>query len=129
MFGTWDLSPKPGDLPGLRYRKLLLRLRGLHISAPLDRVIYEHVRFSSNTTADVIWSGFLAVMQVWCDNERIRYQGVPVSTLKKFATGDGRAKKEAMIAAAKARGWNVGDDNQADAVWLLEYGKAKHGRY
>ena len=52
------------------------------------------------------------------------YEGVPVGTIKRHATGKGNADKEAMIAAARARGFNPADDNEADAIailfWALE---------
>lgn len=47
---------------------------------------------------------------------------VNVTALKAFATGDGKADKQAMIDGAAARaldgGWVPADDNQADAWWL-----------
>ena len=46
---------------------------------------------------------------------------VHTATLKKFATGNGRASKEDMVKAAIQRGWNPVDDNEADAILLLEY--------
>ncbi|PSL04156.1 Holliday junction resolvasome RuvABC endonuclease subunit [Haloactinopolyspora alba] len=56
--------------------------------------------------------------------------GVPVArispaTLKKFATGKGNADKTAMLAATpdQYRG-SFGDDNQVDAWWLREAGRA-----
>ena len=47
------------------------------------------------------------------------YQGVPVGTIKRHATGKGNAPKEAMIAAARGRGFSPADDNEADAIALL----------
>ncbi len=43
------------------------------------------------------------------------------ATLKKFATGNGRASKADMVTAARARGWSLVDHNEADAALLLEY--------
>jgi Holliday junction resolvasome RuvABC endonuclease subunit len=39
-------------------------------------------------------------------------------TLKKYATGSGAADKKLMIHAARERGAEPADDNQADAAWL-----------
>ncbi|MCX8006193.1 MAG: hypothetical protein N2688_14785, partial [Burkholderiaceae bacterium] len=47
------------------------------------------------------------------------YEGVPVGTIKRFATGRGNADKAAMIAAVRARGFAPADDNEADAIALL----------
>lgn len=54
---------------------------------------------------------------------------VPPSSVKKFATGNGGCKKEAMIAAAYKRlpGLEVEDDNEADAAWLMAMGRAQLG--
>ena len=52
---------------------------------------------------------------------------VPTGTLKKFATGNGRAGKDAMVAAMCAR-WNLPnltDDNEADALALVAYAIAQ----
>ena len=55
---------------------------------------------------------------------REAYQGVPVGTIKRHATGKGNAPKAAMIAAAHGRGFSPADDNEADAIailfWALE---------
>lgn len=44
------------------------------------------------------------------------------ASLKKWATGSGRADKDLMMAAARDRfGWTGSDDNEADAVLLWHY--------
>ena len=47
------------------------------------------------------------------------YEGVPVGTIKRFATGKGNADKTAMTATMRARGFAPADDNEADAIALL----------
>ena len=47
------------------------------------------------------------------------YEGVPVGTIKRFATGRGNADRSAVIAAMRARGFAPADDNEADALALL----------
>lgn len=59
----------------------------------------------------------------------IEYLAIPAATLKKAATNNGRAEKADMIngyrdAYPEAR---ISDDNQADAAWLAECGKALLG--
>jgi len=44
-----------------------------------------------------------------------------ISQIKKHATGNGRATKPQMIAAARRLGWRPADDNEADALWLLDF--------
>ena len=53
----------------------------------------------------------------WAEFDDLSYEGVPVGTIKRHATGN--APKEAMIAAAKARGVSAVDDSGADANALL----------
>ena len=52
---------------------------------------------------------------------------MPVGTIKKHATGRGNARKDAMLAAARARGHSPADDNEADALALLYWAIARHG--
>lgn len=58
---------------------------------------------------------------ILCACELIGCDDVPVNliTVKKHATGDGRASKEMMIAAAEAQwGGEDWDEHQADAAWV-----------
>ena len=66
-----------------------------------------------------MFGGLLATLTAWCEANGIPYQGVPVGTIKRFATGKGNADKAAVIAAMRARGYTPGDDNEADAIALL----------
>lgn len=53
---------------------------------------------------------------------------VPPTTLKKFVTGKGNAEKSLMIREVYKRwGFDAADDNQADAVGLLQVGRAVIG--
>ena len=65
-------------------------------------------------------------LTAWCEHHNIPYQGVPVGTIKKHATGKGNAGKDEMIAAIRARGHTPGDDNEADALALLHWAIAQH---
>jgi Holliday junction resolvasome RuvABC endonuclease subunit len=66
----------------------------------------------------------MAVLTAWAELRGVPYEGVPVGTIKRHATGKGNANKDAMIAAARARGFSPADDNEADAIailfWALE---------
>jgi Holliday junction resolvasome RuvABC endonuclease subunit len=69
--------------------------------------------------------GLLAQLTAWCEHYAIPYQGVPVGTIKKHATGRGNANKAAMVAAMWAKGYPVTDDNEADALALLHWALAR----
>ena len=93
----------------------------------LSRIVhFEEVRRHAGTDAAHIYGGLLATLTAWCEQHGIAYQGVPVGTIKRFATGKGNADKAAMIAAIRARGFSPADDNEADALaillWAIETG-------
>lgn len=87
----------------------------------ITEVVFEAVRRHIGTDAAHIYGGLLAILTKWCEQHSIPYQGVPVGTIKKHATGRGNAKKDEMIAAAKSWGFNPKDDNEADALALLRW--------
>ena len=63
----------------------------------------------------------MATLTTWCEHQNIAYLGVPVGTIKKHATGKGNAGKTEVIAAMRALGHPVTDDNEADALALLHW--------
>lgn len=85
----------------------------------VDSIWFEEVRRHAGTDAAHVYGGLLATLTAWCEHHGIPYSGVPVGSIKKHATGKGNANKDAMIAAAVARGFTPVDDNEADALALL----------
>ena len=118
--GTVSFKPSRYDGSGIRY----LRFRGW-----LDRLVtdvggvgavhFEEVRRHAGTDAAHVYGGLLATLTAWCEQHAIAYQGVPVGTIKRFATGKGNADKAAMLAAMRTRGFSPADDNEADALAIL----------
>jgi len=104
-----------GGMRFLKFEKWLMSL------PKPSQVVFEEVRRHAATDAAHVYGGLMATLTKWCESEGIPYQGVPVGTIKKSFTGNGSAKKDAMIAEAKRRGFDVDDDNQADALALLCY--------
>ena len=60
-------------------------------------------------------------LTAWCERTSTPYLGVPVATIKRHATGKGNAGKADVIKAVRARGFAPKDDNEADALALLDY--------
>jgi hypothetical protein len=106
-----------GGMGWLRFRRWLDDMAAS--AGPLCSVVFEEVRRHTGTTAAHVYGGFLAHLTAWCEGAGVPYQGVPVGTIKRFATGKGNAPKEAVIAAMRARGFTPRDDNEADALALL----------
>lgn len=108
-----------GGMRFLRFRSWLDHL--LDGAKTIDLIHFEEVRRHAGTDAAHIYGGFLAHLSAWCELKHIPYQGVPVGTIKRHATGKGNAAKEVVIAAMRARGFNPEDDNEADALAILTW--------
>ncbi|ACI97506.1 hypothetical protein [Rhodospirillum centenum] len=106
-----------GGMRYLRFRRWLGEVATM--TGGLGLVVYEEVRRHVGTDAAHVYGGFLATLTAWCEDRGIAYEGVPVGTIKRFATGKGNAGKDAVIAAVRARGFQPADDNEADALALL----------
>ena len=118
--GTITFRPsrfEGGGMRYLRFRSWLAELAAL--AGGLTRIAFEEVRSHAGTDAAHLYGGFLAHLSAWCEERGVAYEGVPVGTIKRFATGRGNADKAAMIAAIQARGFAPADDNEADAIALL----------
>ena len=128
--GTESFRPGRFEGGGMRFLKFKRWLADVKRCAgdTLSAVYYEEVRRHLGVDAAHCYGGYMAHLQAWCEHHGIPYQGVPVGTIKKFATGKGNANKEAMILAAQTRyrGQNITDDNQADALSLLAWAIVNH---
>jgi len=126
--GTMTFKPtrfEGGGMRFLRFRGWLAEIAGL--SGGVARIAFEEVRRHVSTDSSHAYGGFLATLTAWCEQESIPYEGVPVGTIKRFATGKGNADKAAMIAAMRARGFAPADDNEADALALLLWATGPQG--
>jgi len=118
--GTASFRPSRYDGGGMRYLRFTNWLTEIdRLSGPVAAIYFEEVRRHVGTDAAHIFGGLLAVLTSWGELRGVPYQGVPVGTIKKYATGQGNAPKQAMIDAARARGFSPTDDNEADAIAIL----------
>lgn len=122
--GSQSFKPGRFDGGGMRYLKFRKWLDTLKEGETIHAVYFEEVRRHMGVDAAHAYGGFLATLTSWCELHQIPYEGIPVGTIKKHATGSGAAKKEAMIEAALNMFdavLEIADDNHADAVALLHY--------
>lgn len=127
----------------MRFLRLRQYLDTLCDSGAILAVGYEEVRRHQGVDAAHVYGGIVAVIASWCEEQGIPYQGQPVGTVKKLATGNGAAGKGAMVIAANAQ-WDMdipinrqtltgkdgketicysfpgGGDNEADSLWIAE---------
>ena len=108
----------------LRFKHWLNELRDGE--GKIDAIFVEEVRRHLGVDAAHCYGGFLAILTAWCEHHQIPYQGVPVGTIKKHATGRGNASKDEVIAAMRALGHAVTDDNEADALAILHWAIAQN---
>ena len=122
MSGTEHFKVGRFEGGGMRYLRFVRWLDDLARFAGLpSTVCFEEVRRHRGIDAAHAYGGLLAQLTAWCERHGVPYQGVPVGTIKKFATGKGNADKAAMIAAMERRGHTPTDDNEADALALLHW--------
>ena len=118
--GTATFRTSRYDGGGMRYLRFQNWLDQLGSDSGGHAAIYfEEVRRHAGTDAAHVHGGFLATLGAWCERQGVPYQGVPVGTIKRFATGKGNTAKEAVVAAIRERGFAPVDDNEADAIALL----------
>ena len=107
---------------GMRYLRFQKWLDDMHRFLDIERLAFEEVKQrAQSVAAGHMYGGFMATLTSWCEANSVPYEGIPVGTIKKHATGKGNASKEEVIAAVKAKGHAPHDDNEADALSLLYY--------
>lgn len=104
-----------GGMQFVRFRIFLNEM----LKVGVARIYFEEVRAHVGTTAAQMYGGFLGNLTGWCEEQKIPYQGVPVGTIKKHATGKGNASKAEVIEAMLRKGHRPNDDNDADALAIL----------
>lgn len=96
------------------------------VEAKPDLVVYEQVQFvrsMSQVSLSAMWRGIIVLQ---CGIKGIQCEGVPVGTLKKWATGSGKGSKEDMVRAARSMMRHDGPaltSDEADAICLAFYGE------
>lgn len=122
MSGTWDLSIRRDESGGMRFIRLQGKLREILSLCGIELLVYEAARHSAPKMqgALVVQAQIQGVILAWCEENKIEYRGYSPSEIKKHATGKGNAGKDLMVAEARKKFGEIKDDNQADALWLLD---------
>lgn len=100
---------------------------------PLDWIVFEDVQFAKSLQQVQLWSSFRGAIWVFCAENKVKVECVPVMTLKAFA-GNGGADKLAMAkllcrvdSRFKLHIQGVSfenrtfDDNAVDAIHLMRW--------
>ena len=127
--GTVEFKPgrfEGGGMVYLRFRAWLQEVD--ETAGGVGAVYFEEVHSHRGVAAAHAYGGFLAHLTAWAEANKIPYAGVPIATIKRHATGRGNADKDAVIAAVRALGFDPADDNEADALALLDWALRNGGR-
>ena len=132
--GSQSFKPQRFEGGGMRYLRFVRWLSEVAVSDEteegqvkrvndtlLDQIVFEEVRNHAGVDAAHAYGGFMSHLTSFAERHAIPYEGVPVGTIKKHATGKGNANKLMMITAMQALGHNPVDDNEADALALLRW--------
>ncbi len=124
-YGVWDLGISGSEHAGKRLVRLRDRLMDLHDTKGIERIAYEEAsKGSHNPSVQAFHNEIAGVIRMVAADIGVPAVPYPIGTIKKFATGNGRAMKPQMIRACKTvLGIETEDDNVADALFLLELAK------
>lgn len=118
--GVIEFPVLRGEFEGMKYARFNHWLYSKWNETALDMVIYEQAHQRGRYATEVAYGLGTRVKEL-CARKNIPCKTVHSGTLKKFATGDGHAEKAAMVTCAQVLKRGVTSDDEADALWILEY--------
>ena len=119
IYGVWNLRTKPDESKGMKFIRLRSKLKEIHETEQLEVIVFERPggRFKNDIMSH---SSLNTVIQMFAIDNNIEYRAYSPGEIKKHATGKGNSNKQQMIAAAQTKyGYQGTDDNEADAICLL----------
>ena len=126
IYGVWDLTPKRDESAGMRLIRFRYKLKEVIEKEKINLVVFERPG-GRHVGAVIVHSELQGQVKVICEDLNIPYRGYSSQEIKKFATGKGNTNKAGMIEAAKNKlNYPGKNDNEADALWLLELAKSDY---
>lgn len=128
--GVWDLSIRRDESAGMRLIRLRSKLEAIQKAGKPHLIIFEAARHSAPKMqgALCVAAKIQGQVEVFCLDNDIEFRGYSPSEIKKHATGKGNANKAKVLEAARTR-WPdraIEDDNEADAMWLLDLAEGEY---
>lgn len=119
-YGVWDLSTRKDESNGMKWLRFRAKLREVCETFPITAMVVERPA-GRHGHAMMHQSKLIAILEAYCEENGVEYCAYSSGEIKKLATGRGNCSKEDMIEAAQEQlGYEGNDDNEADALWLLE---------
>lgn len=128
--GTWDLSIRRDESDGMRLLRLAAKLAEVCKGGGVDVIVFEAARHAAPKMAGalVVQAELQGQIKRFATEQGIQYRGYSPTEIKKHATGKGNASKDQVRTAAELKFKPVADDNEADALWLLDLAKCELSR-
>ena len=121
IFGCWDLTTRRDESIGMKLIRFKSKLKEICEKESIEMVAYERVA-GFHKSAIIHAAKLVAVIESYCEENKIQYCAFSATEIKKFATGKGTANKQKMIEAAKKEfDYQGTNDNEADALWIWYY--------
>lgn len=127
-YGTWDFKTRKDESMGMKLIRLRSKLDEVKSLLDFNLIVYERPagRFKNSIIHE---AKLLGIIEEWCEVNKVEYRSYSATEIKLFATGKGSAGKPVMIKAAKDKlGYTGNDDNEADALWMLELAQSEYGQ-
>jgi len=120
--GCWQLKPRQSEHNGQRLVRLYEHLTEVEATLGISKIVYEASHHNPRGLAAVAVHGQLVgTILLFAAERAIPYRDVPPMTIKAFAGHGGYDKHDMLRALASKLGIRAYDQNQADALWLLQY--------
>lgn len=117
--GTESFAPRASWSPGQRGLRFRAWLASMITKHQINGIWYEIVHRHVGTQAAHLYGAYEMLVFMAADQHQLTVDSVGVGTIKKHAAGSGRADKNSVIDAMKAKGWIVDSDNAADAAAIM----------
>jgi len=120
--GVWQLASSSEEFRGMKYVRLFEHLTEMERTHGIDLLIWEDATFGAKNQFNALraHNEFAGVLLLFAGHHQLKVDTVHPTSLKKFATGNGRATKGDMIRAASERFLvDIRSDDHADALCVL----------
>lgn len=112
-------------LQGGGMRALVLRRQLLDLFediGPVEELAFENVERHSATYAAQVYGELRGVLMSVCEELKIPYRGIGVTTVKKHVAGSGIAKKDKvrMVVTGQFPEVEINNDDESDALSVLK---------
>ncbi len=125
--GTMDFSKKRGESNGAMFFRFRNWLNMILYSVKVDFISYEQAHHRGGAATEICVN-LTGRIQEACAERNIEYVAIHSGTLKKWATGHGKAEKGSMMErAGELLGRAPIDDNESDAVLMAFYTNEEFG--